>query len=136
LNAVADYAEATLDIRYVSEENSDDIKARLNGLLEKGVEIVEGRKGPSIANDTNNVYLQLYKKVLEEHLQEDVVFDFETGASDSRYFFTKDSVIIANQSDCGELHGDKEWLDLDKLQIFAETRRDFLERIANLSGGV
>lgn len=133
VNSVADYAEAILDIRYTEDwDNNSIIKAIKDNMMEN-MELIVDEYGIPVYNDINNKYLQLYKDVIENYTKERVIFNFETGAGDSRYFKNqnKDTIIIANQSDCGNLHSENEWLDLEKLSQFFEIRKKFINNFLN-----
>ena len=69
-------------------------------------------------------------KTIEDITKQEATFAFEPCTGDSRYFINtnKDTLIISNQSDCGDLHGEKEWLDLKKLSQFLEIRKTYIDK--------
>lgn len=130
INSVANYAVAVIDIRYTEEWSNESIIKTINSNLEDGVELIVDEYGIPIYNDPENKYLKEYKKTIEDITKQEAIFAFEPCTGDSRYFINtnKDTLIISNQSDCGDLHGEKEWLDLKKLSQFLEIRKTYIDK--------
>lgn len=129
INSIASYAEATVDFRFTEKYSNESIAEIVKNSLDDGVYFTVEEEGIPVFNDINNKYLQLYKNIIEKKTGNTVEFDFTTGASDARYFASRDTVIISNQADCGNLHGDSEWVDIKKLEDFFEIRKEFLKSI-------
>jgi acetylornithine deacetylase/succinyl-diaminopimelate desuccinylase-like protein len=129
VNAVADYAEAKIDIRFTEKYTAESLKELIKTNIVDGVEAIFEVVGKVVFNDKNNRYLKLYAEVLEKYAKEKINFEFASSGSDSRYFSNNNTTIIANQADCGEIHADGEWLNIKKLSDFFEVRKEFLEKI-------
>ena len=128
-NSIAENAEAILDFRTTEKYSTQLLLKIIQKSLVGNVKIEIQEEGIFVNNNTDNKYLQLYKDTIEEQIKEKVIFDFATGASDARYFTGKDTVIISNQANCGNLHSDNEWLDLSSLNKFYEIRKRFIEKL-------
>lgn len=132
INAISNYAEAILDFRYTNEYNNHSLFKIIKESLEEGVEFIVQEEGIPIFNDKNNKYLQLYKREIEDITGKEADFNFATGASDARYFSNPNTVIISNQADCGNIHSDGEWLNLDQQERFYQVRAGFLKNLAGI----
>ena len=128
-NSVSPYAEAILDFRCTEKYTNKELMDIVNNNIEDGVEAIFQEEGILVMNDIDNKYIQLYKNLIEEKTNKPVNFEFSTGASDSRYFSGKDTVIISNQADCGDLHGENEWVNIQKLKDYFDIRLKFIESI-------
>ena len=132
-NSIAKKCQAVLDFRYTEKYNDNSILDIIKNCLVPDVDVVIQENGYLVNNDINNKYLQMYKNIIEKKTKKEVKFDFSSVASDSRYFSTnKDTIIISNQADCGDLHGDNEWLNIKKLELFFEIRKEFIDSLNSI----
>lgn len=128
-NAIADEAEATLDIRFTEKYDLNKILEIVKQNTIGNIDVKLSDFGNLVFNKLDNKYLQLYKKSVEKITNKEVIFDFATGASDSRYFYNDGTTIIPNQATGGEIHADGEWLDIITLREFLEIKKDFINEL-------
>jgi succinyl-diaminopimelate desuccinylase len=131
INAIAPSAEAEIDIRFMEKYDIDKIRGIIENSLVDGVKISYFKGGNVIFNKEEDKYLQLYKTIVDDIVKKTAKLDFQTGGTDARYFNDGNTTIIANQSDCGEIHSDGEWIDIKSLNLFLEIKKEFLRRVAN-----
>jgi succinyl-diaminopimelate desuccinylase len=132
-NVVADYAEAVLDIRFTEDYTFNSLVDIIkNNAI--GVKVVKLMEANLIFNEPTNKYLQLYKSILEKNIEEKVTFNYATSSSDARYFVRSDTTVLSAKCDSGDIHGDGEWLNIEKIKTFARLRCEFLDALA--SGGI
>lgn len=129
INSISNYAEAILDFRYTDQYNNESLFKTIKENLEENVDFTVEEEGIPVFNNKENKYLQLYKKEIENITSKEVIFDFTTGASDSRYFSKSSDIIISNRPNCDCLHADGEWLDLEQQEKFYQIRINFLKKL-------
>jgi succinyl-diaminopimelate desuccinylase len=128
-NVISDYAEAVLDFRFTEDYTIDSLMEVIKDNLENDVSATKLIEGNLIFNKPENEYLQLYRGIVEKNTGKKVFFNYTTGSSDARYFAKDGVTILSAKSDSGDIHGDKEWLDIEKIKIFMKMRLEFLKAL-------
>ncbi len=128
-NVVADYAEASFDIRAIDQNNKFMIQSLINTLSEKyNLKAQCYIDGDSYKLDKDNSSVKLFKMVLaEQNIDYKEVNDH--GSSDAR-FFTKYNipVIMFNPMSGGD-HTDNEFIDLEEFKNYYKVIKEFVYRI-------
>lgn len=130
INAVPDQAEMYLDIRY--SEKSDKIKiikkieqlARKHKVSFEVTDIVE-----MLEVSSNDQYLLKFKNIAEEIIGKKIEISKATGASDARFFSAKNMPVIIMVPNCGNKHGNDEWVEIKSLGKFYEIIKKYIEEI-------
>ncbi len=130
-NQVADYAEAVLDIRFVSKENEDDILNLLKNVAKESgkIEIEKNISGYPLNTDENNDYVREFIKIAH-HNGIDIKPTFTHGSSDARFFSENKIPVIVIRPDGGGHHSEEEWIDLESLNDFYMVLKAFVTSVA------
>lgn len=120
INQVPDYAEAKIDIRYPPEIKGSEIYSTLTKLLQKdpnlSVEMIaEG--SPHHVDLQKSPFLK-FKEIAKQQFGIEVEKTFSHGASDARFFGEREIPVLVIAPKGGEIHSDKEWIDLEDLSRF------------------
>ena len=81
----------------------------------------------------DNIYINEYKKLSEKILGESVDFEYIGGATDSREFAVKGSVIIMHSGSGNGMHALDEYVDLKTVAQIAEIQIEFLKLLKNMT---
>lgn len=126
-NAVPDYAEAYLDVRYTINEDPESLYAEMKKIGDShGVSIDRTGFGATFDIDVKNPYFKLYEDSIRRFTQSDIVYYRSEGASDARYFAEKKIPIIVHQANCDGLHTNDEWLSKSSLDAYMNILREWL----------
>lgn len=132
-NVIAGYAEALLDFRLTEKSSVEDLCKNLDKCLIKGTtyEIVSSST-PVIMNE-DNIYINEYKKLAEKILGKSVDFEYIGGATDSREFAVKGSLIIMHSGSGNGMHASEEYVDLKTVEQIANIQVEFLKLLESMS---
>ena len=130
INKVPDYAKAYIDIRFLSENEKQEIKTILGSTKNKfkGIKIISLIHGESFFISQNDKYVEIAEKIIMKEVGEKAGFSFSHGSSDAR-FFKKTPVILVRPRG-GGAHSEKEWIDLKDLNKFYLFIKSFVEKVA------
>jgi succinyl-diaminopimelate desuccinylase len=131
-NSIADYAEASLDFRYVEDYNDEKLMKIIEQNLVGDTKAIQKEKGILMLNDINNKYLQFYKNIIEKEIGGNVEFEIGLGTSDSRFFVNKDTAIIVAEPLGGGAHSDDEWLNVEEFYKYFKIRKKFLSSVETI----
>ncbi len=131
VNQVSDYAEAVLDVRFVSKENEVDIINLFKKNANKAgkIEIEKIISGYPLKTDENNIYVNQFIKIAAQN-GIDIKSTFTHGSSDARYFSENNIPVIVIRPDGGGHHSEKEWIDLASLDKFYQVLKTFVLNIS------
>lgn len=124
-NKVPDYAEAWLDIRYIPDD-MDTIVTNIKKLLPKGVETEVVVKDVPHFTKSDNKYIDILKKSINEIIGKTPKVSKKHGANDVRHFnkFGCDGVQFGPSGE--GLHTDNEWVSIKSLDQYYKILKDFL----------
>jgi succinyl-diaminopimelate desuccinylase len=132
LNRVPDLATVDLDCRYIpddghfaSEEAVRSFILSLNPDCELKIAMFE----PAQSTDEQHPLLQQLAKSLEKITGQPTVFIKKPGGSDARFYTDKGMAAAVMGLQGGGIHGDEEYLELDSLERYQKTLRDFLQSL-------
>lgn len=128
LNQVPDTAHAFLDIRYVPEDDAQEIVATIEALAkqQKGTVkqlVLERPYSTNIENGAANDFLQIYKRLTGQKLQ----FGRALGSSDARFMDQRGRPIIMVRPKGGGLHAPDEHVSLASLEQYVRVLEVYLE---------
>jgi acetylornithine deacetylase/succinyl-diaminopimelate desuccinylase-like protein len=126
-NQVADYAEAILDVRFVSKENEADILNLINKAAKKAgkIEIEKIISGYPLKTDEKNIYVSEFINVAKLN-DINIKSTFTHGSSDARFFSENKIPVIVLRPNGGGHHSEEEWMDLDSLNEFYKVLKAFV----------
>lgn len=120
VNQVPDCAQAHLDIRYPFSFKRDALFADLLNLIEEHplLEVKVTAEGSSHQVDLELPPFLLFKRLAKELHGIEVGKMRSSGASDARFFGEKNIPVLVIAPRGGEIHSQKEWIDLKDLTRF------------------
>lgn len=127
INQVPDSAEAGIDIRFTPDTNFNEIIKRINKIKSKfeDIEILIKTKGVSYKIDKKNKYLKSFLNILKNN-NINTSFINSHGSSDARFFVEKNIPVILTRPKGGNLHSEKEWIDIKSLNLFYKVLKEFI----------
>ncbi|MBE6450701.1 MAG: M20 family metallopeptidase [Alphaproteobacteria bacterium] len=130
-NIIADSACALLDFRLTENSSVDNLCITLDKCMENqvGYEIVSA--STPVVMDENNKYIRAYKEYAQSILGKTIDFEYIGGATDSREFAQKGSIVIMHSGTGDGMHANNEYVDLTSVEQIAKIQIGFLEKLAN-----
>lgn len=122
-NKVPDYAEMDLDIRFLGRQDKEDILRQVREIT-SDFEILA--QGPPFVQDKDHDLIKDYKKTAEEVLGQELSFYRSEGASDARFFSEVGVPVISTKINCGNIHAEGEWVDIDSMERFYDITLAFV----------
>ena len=129
-NVISNYAEALLDFRLTENSTVEHLEENLNKCMESGVTYKIVSSSTPVVMDTDNKYIQAYKKLAEEVLGEKMFFEQIGGATDSRAFAVRGSTVIMNSGTGEGMHANGEYVEIDSVKKLAQIQTKFLDKLA------
>jgi acetylornithine deacetylase/succinyl-diaminopimelate desuccinylase-like protein len=83
-----------------------------------------------VVMDENNPYILDYKNFAEKILGKSIEFEHIGGATDSRAFAVRGSIVIMHSGSGEGMHASGEYVELDSVEKIAEIQMKFLEKLA------
>ncbi|HRY82585.1 MAG TPA: M20/M25/M40 family metallo-hydrolase [Candidatus Moranbacteria bacterium] len=127
INKVPDYAEMFIDIRYIKDNGKKIILKKISNIV--NWELIS--HGKSLVQSTKNIYLKEFKKLLKSETGDEVFFSKVEGSSDARFFSENKIPVIITRINCGNIHGENEWGDLEEANIFQDVLKKFINKICD-----
>ena len=128
-NVVSNYCEATLDFRLTENSSLEELKEFLDSCLVSGVEYEIMSSSHPVVMDEKNPYILQYKKLAEEKLGKKIDFEYIGGATDSREFAQKGSVVIMHSGSGDGEHTAGEYVDWSSVENLLSIQKDFLRQL-------
>ena len=129
-NIISNYAEALLDFRLTENSSVENLCNNLDTCMEKGVEYKIVSQSTPVVMDESNPYILDYKRFAENIMGRKIEFEHIGGATDSRAFAVKGSVVIMHSGTGDGMHASDEWVDLESVKQIADIQIKFLEHLA------
>ncbi len=128
-NVISNYAEALLDFRLTENSTVGHLKDNLQKCMVPGVTFAIVSESTPVVMDENNPYILVYKRLAEEALGKAIEFEHIGGATDSRAFAQKGSVVIMHSGTGDGMHASNEWVDIESVKKIAEIQVKFLQKL-------
>ena len=124
-NQVADKCSIGLDIRYLPNQDPDNIIENIiKSVPEAKISIVNQR--PTVVTDPNNKFIKKLIKNAEHYTDKNIVLFGQDGTSDIS-FFAKKEIPAVEFGPCGaNHHGPGEYVEIESLYIFKDILKRFL----------
>ena len=99
--------------------------------MEKGVKFEIVSESTPVVMDEDNPYILDYKRFAENIMGRKIEFEHIGGATDSRSFAVKGSVVIMHSGTGDGMHALNEYVDIESVKQIADIQIKFLEHLAN-----
>lgn len=132
-NVIAENAQALLDFRLIETSSLNDLCSNLDKCMEEGVTYEIVSSSTCVVMDENNKYIQCYKQLAQDILNLPIEFEYIGGATDSREFAVRGSIVIMHSGTGEGMHGKEEYVDIKSVEQIADTQIKFLQKLAFLN---
>lgn len=129
-NVISNYAEALLDFRLTENSTVDNLKKNLDKCLVDGVTYKIVSESTPVVMDENNPYILDYKQFAEQIIGKPLEFEHIGGATDSRSFAVRGSIVIMHSGTGEGMHAEGEYVEVDSVEKLADIQIKFLEKLA------
>ena len=129
-NVLSNYAEALLDFRLTENSTVQHLEDNLKKCVVAGVSYKIVSTSTPVVMDENNQYILAYKQLAEKIIQQKIEFEHIGGATDSRAFAVKGSVVIMHSGTGEGMHASNEYVDIESVKQIADIQIKFLEQLA------
>lgn len=129
-NVISNYAEALLDFRLTEKSTLKNLEDNLQKSLIEGVSYQIVSSSTAVVMDEDNQFIQNYKKLAEQILDHKVEFEYIGGATDSREFAEKGSIVIMHSGSGEGMHAKGEFVELESVQKLSQIQIEFIEKFA------
>lgn len=131
-NKIADKAQAIIDIRFIPKDTKDDLLRIVKSVAKKheGINIKELVSGASYKADKKDPYFSLFSEIAKRKYGIKTSFDFSHGSSDARFFAERKIPVILIRPKGGDIHSEKEWIDIQDLERFYLVLKEFVLKVA------
>lgn len=129
-NVIARHAEAVLDFRLTENSTVKNLKRNLDKCMAQGATYKISSESTPVVMDENNPYILDYKHFAEQALGHPLEFEHIGGATDSRAFAVRGSIVIMHSGTGEGMHAEGEYVEVDSVEKIADTQIKFLNKIA------
>ena len=129
-NVIARHAEAVLDFRLTETSTVENLKRNLDKCMVKGATYKISSESTPVVMDENNPYILDYKHFAEQALGHPLEFEHIGGATDSRAFAVRGSIVIMHSGTGEGMHAEGEYVEVDSVEKIADTQIKFLDKLA------
>ncbi|MBU1071415.1 M20/M25/M40 family metallo-hydrolase [Patescibacteria group bacterium] len=123
-NQVCDLAEGYLDFRHIPKEKRESLWKRIRDVV-KFSELEEIVTADPFFVDGDDKHIKLWSKLITRYRTERLLAR-EHGASDGRFFTSKEIPVILSKPEGGLVHTENEWLDVKAMGEYKEVLKEFL----------
>ena len=131
-NQIPAQAHATLDIRYISDTNKDEILCKISKHSKdfSNIRIKEIRHREPVVHNIDNRYFKNFSDIAQDLFKIKTGFVHCHGASDANFFLKKNIPTLIIGPKGGNHHGEDEWVSIGDLEKFYEVLKEFTKREA------
>lgn len=129
-NVIARHAEAVLDFRLTENSTVENLKRNLDKCLVNGASYKISSESTPVVMDENNPFILDYKHFAEQALGYPLEFEHIGGATDSRAFAVRGSIVIMHSGTGEGMHAEGEFVEVDSVEKIADTQIKFLNKLA------
>ncbi len=131
LNQVPDYAELGINIRYIPEDNPQEIIKNIQNSCADLAEVETLILAPTLSNSLDNPYIDEYRKIYQSITQNDLVLHKVCGASDARFFSELGMPVILTNFKGGDLHTETEWADYKSMLELKQVLLEYIKKLVS-----
>ncbi len=133
-NQVPDHAQATLDVRFISDESHEKTSKAILSLCEKYGAAVEVRNFfPPLKHDLENVYFSKFIASVESVRNNLHTDTLSYGASSAVHLVPLGIPCIVTQPTGGDRHGPDEWIDIGSFLQTVPILEEYLTKVAHFA---
>lgn len=129
-NVISNHAEALLDFRLTEKSTLSGLEENLKKAMVDGVSYRIVSSGRPVVMDENNTFIRAYKHLAEQYLKRTLSFEYIGGATDSRAFAERGSIVIMHSGSGDGMHASGEYVDWQSVEQLAEIEKLFLRQLA------
>ena len=129
-NVISNHAEALLDFRLTEKSSVENLRRNLDKCMIDGVTYKIVSESTPVVMDEKNPYILDYKKFAEEILEQKIEFEHIGGATDSRSFAIRGSIVIMHSGTGEGMHAKGEFVEIDSVKKIADIQTRFLNKLA------
>ena len=129
-NVISNYAEALLDFRLTENSSVENLKNNLEKCMENGVNYEIVSQSTPVVMDENNPDILNYKAFAENIMGQKIEFEHIGGATDSRAFAVRGSIVIMHSGTGEGMHASNEYVEIESVKQIADIQIKFLEHLA------
>ena len=129
-NVISNYCESLLDFRLTEKSSLKDLENKLKSCLIDGVRYEIVSSSHPVIMDESNPHILQYKTLAEQVLGQTVNFQYIGGATDSRAFAEKGSVVIMHSGSGDGMHASNEYVDWTSVEQLAQIQKNFIRKFA------
>lgn len=134
VNQVADYAEATLDMRFVNAVGYIKRRKNIEAIASKYMlEIHDLAQIDYFETDLTHPHIANFIQIAERMRGKTIKSQRSLGASDAHYFAEHGIPVILIRPDGGGPHSDNEWIDKAGLEEFYEVLKAYVMETAKIA---
>ncbi|MCI5544555.1 MAG: M20 family metallopeptidase [Azospirillum sp.] len=126
-NVISNSCEALLDFRLTENSSVTELEKKLSSCLVAGTEYKIITASHPVVMDEKNQYILQYKKIAENVINKNIEFEYIGGATDSRAFAEKGSVVVMHSGSGDGMHASGEYVEWDSVEQLAEIQKNFLK---------
>jgi acetylornithine deacetylase/succinyl-diaminopimelate desuccinylase-like protein len=130
VNSVADFARATLNIRFIPKYNLKQIREIIKRKTKKyhNISFKENISFESCRFNNQSFFTKVFLSILKKYYIKPEFIDSH-GTSDGRYFALKNIPIILTRPKGGGHHSENEWINLKSLDKFYKILEEFIKTL-------
>jgi succinyl-diaminopimelate desuccinylase len=131
-NQIPAHASATIDIRFISEEDHAEIIDMIESLCQKydATFLEEPLEGHPCVNELTHPLIKPYVESVKKITGEEASGTISFGASDARFFAGVGISSIISRPHGGGQHAATEWIDKQGCLQYPEVLMDYLQKVA------
>lgn len=129
-NVICGECKALLDFRLTENSTVENLRRNLDKCMVEGAEYQIVSESTPVVMDENNSYILDYKKFAEDILGEPIEFEHMGGATDSRAFAVRGSVVVMHSGTGEGMHTAGEYVEIDSVLKIADIQIKFLDKLA------
>lgn len=126
-NVISNHAEALLDFRLTEKSTLAGLEENLKKSLVNGVEYKIVSSGRPVVMDENNPYISRYKEMAGDFLGTKVEYEYIGGATDSRAFAERGSIVIMHSGSGDGMHASGEYVIWESVEQLAQIQQKFVD---------
>lgn len=126
-NVISNHAEALLDFRLTEKSTIEELEENLKKSLVSGVEYKIVSSGRPVVMDEHNPYICRYKEMASDFLGKKVEYEYIGGATDSRAFAERGSIVIMHSGSGEGMHASGEYVVWKSVEQLAQIQQKFVD---------
>lgn len=132
-NQVADWAEALVNIRFISKEAFKTIENKVAEIIkEHDLSYETLRKVDINFTDVSNKYVKDFIEIAEKHSEQKINGIRSLGTSDLRYFAKHRIPTIMIRPVGGGAHSDEEWINKKSFEDYYQVVAEYVKKVAKI----